>query len=280
MNELRDALIASLGRRRYLFVGFGVAFAVFLILPIIVMVPTSFTSKEYLSFPPVGFSLRWYQEIFADYTWTSALRTSIVYSMAGTALATVSATLAALGFNRLRRGQSALNTLLLAPIVVPFIVYALGLYTTLDRFGAVGSSWGVIIGQSMLAFPLVFITVLAGLRRVDSAYSKSAASLGARWPRVVFGIELRLSAASVAAGALLAAATCFDEVVIALFLSSPSRQTLPVTIWYTARLDLTPDISAMATFVVFLVMATAAAVFIGRKLAARWATEPRRGVRE
>lgn len=252
MSRHADPLAVSLGRFRPAALALGTLIAAFLLLPIAIIVPTSFTGGDYLGFPPDGLSTRWYSEIASDPVWTGALVTSLVWAIAAAALATVTGTLAALGARRVGRRGGWLRTVFVAPIVLPYVVYAVGLYDAFDRMRLIGSAWPVILGQSVLAFPLVFVAVSAGLARIDPALLRAAASLGAPWWVTVLRIELRLAWASIAAAALFALAFCFDEVVLAFFLTTPENQTLPVQIFRSARDSASPAIAAASAVVMLL----------------------------
>jgi ABC-type spermidine/putrescine transport system permease subunit II len=223
----------------------------------LIIIPESFTKGSVLLFPPDLLSTEWYGEVLTAPEWTAATSSSFKLTLMGAAMATVTGTAAALALHR-RPGRSlGLTTWFLVPLVVPWIVYALGLYLFLDEVGLLGQAWAVAAGQAVLAFPLVFITVSAGLAAVNPALPVAARSLGSRWTEVVRRIELPLVRASVMGGALFALAYCFDEIVVALFVTTPEIQTLPVQIFQTARDSASPAIAAVST----MVMAGVVAVF-------------------
>lgn len=244
MEELR----ASLGPVRHAVTAMAWLIALFLALPILVIVPQSFTGTSLLTFPPDLFSTRWYDTITGDPAWRAAFSSSFQLTAIGAGIATVTGTSAALAMRR-RAAGSWLTTWFLVPLVIPWIVYALGVYLMLDQFRLIGQSWAVAAGQAMLAFPLVFVTVSAGLAAVDRALPRAARSLGSRWPGIVWRIELPLVGASIVAGGLFAVAFCFDEIVVALFVTSPDTQPLPVQIFQTARDSASPAIAAASTVV-------------------------------
>lgn len=266
MDDLREALVDSLRGWCYAASGIANVVAIFLLLPILVIVPMSFTSDGILIFPPELFSTQWYTAIAEDPAWTSAFSTSIQLTLIGGAIATVTGASAALALHRRDGPSLTLTTWFLVPLVIPWIVYALGLNVFLDQVGVLGQSWAVAAGQAVLAFPLVFVTVSAGLGRLDPALPRAASSLGSRWTGVVGRIELPLVGASIVGGALFAAAYCFDEIVVALFVTNPGTQTLPVQIFQAARDSASPAIAAAST----VVMVAAIVVFgSGSRLIAR-----------
>ncbi|MEU9823054.1 ABC transporter permease [Pseudonocardia alni] len=241
----------------------GGVVAGFLMLPILVILPTAFTTGNFIGMPKDGVSLQWFARLVDDPAWLSAFLLSV--RIAGTAalLATVLGTAASLGLTRLRRGSEPLRALMIAPLIVPYVVYALGLADVVERLAvALDSTWPIVVGQAVLAFPLVFVVVSAGLSRVDPAQPRAAESLGARWPTVVRRIELPAIRVHVVVAAVFAFAFCFDQVEVALFLSTPSSTTLPVLIFSTAREAASPVIGA-ASIVVIAVAALLAAVLAG-----------------
>lgn len=254
MDELRDALRGSLRGWRFAASGAAGVLGVFLLLPMAVIIPMSFTSQGILLFPPDLFSTQWYDLIRTDSAWTSAFRTSVQLTLIGAAIATVAGTLAALALHRRGGSSLGLTTWFLVPLVIPWIVYAIGLNRLYDEVGVLGAPWAVATGQAVLAFPLVFVTVAAGLGRVDPSLPRAARSLGSRWTDVVRRVEVPLVAASIAGGALFALAYCFDEIVVALFVTDPTTQTLPVQIFQVSRDSATPAIAAASTFVMVVAM--------------------------
>lgn len=258
MHGFRQAF----GWSRWLIVPLGIVLALFLLLPILIIIPTSLTASPFVEFPPDGLSGRWYSEFFSDPVWTDALRTSVTIALEATLLATVVGTAAALGLRHLtERPQAAryargLRTLFIMPAIIPLVGYALGLYNVFGFVGDSTSTTPIVLGQAVLAFPLVFVTVAAGLARVSPNLTKAAFSLGASWPKVVWRVELPLVVRNIVAGAVFALALAFDEVVIAFFFNSPTNTTLPVELFVTARESVTPIIAAAAVIVMLVALGT------------------------
>jgi putative spermidine/putrescine transport system permease protein len=269
MDRIEEALRVATGGWRNVFLAGGLAAAVFLLLPIAVIVPTAFSDGNFLGFPPDGLSLRWFEEVTSDPVWTSAFWTSAKLAAGAAAIATVVGTLAALAVRRLGPRGRLLRACFIAPLVLPYIVYALGLYNVFDGLRMLGQSWTIAVGQAALAFPIVFVAVSAGLAAVDPALARAAASLGARWPRIVLRIELPLALPSVVAAALFAFAFSFDEVVVALFLADPASTTLPVQMFTSVQESVTPAVAAASTVVMALALAIAG---VGTSIVVRRAT--------
>ncbi|MFI5953639.1 ABC transporter permease [Cryptosporangium sp. NPDC051539] len=233
-------------------VGLGLVIALFLLAPLAVILPVAFSADSFLVFPPQEWSSRWFSEVLNDPGWRDALGLSARIAAGAAALATVAGTCAAFALRRLRRGGRALRTLLLAPLVVPQLVLALGLYLAVDDLGGRAGLGTLLVGQSVLATPIVYLSVAAGLAGVDPALSRAASSLGHRWPSVLLRVELPLVARSVLGSAVLAFGLCFDESVLAYYLSPPGQETLPTRIWLDASQSASPAIAAISALVIGL----------------------------
>jgi putative spermidine/putrescine transport system permease protein len=225
----------------------------FLILPILIIVPLSFSSGTFLTFPLPGLSLRWYQELFGSAPWQLSLRNSLIVASATTMLATVLGTLAALGLTRARLpGHALLMGVIVSPMVVPLVIVAVGVYFAYAPFGLTGSLVGLALAHTALAAPFVVITVSATLQGFDHNQARAGASLGASPTVVFFRIVLPLILPGVISGALFAFVTSFDEVVVALFLTGPAERTLPRQMFNGMRENISPVITAAATLVILL----------------------------
>jgi putative spermidine/putrescine transport system permease protein len=225
----------------------------FLVLPIVTIVPLSFSSGTFLTFPLPGLSLRWYQEFFTSAPWRLSLRNSLIVASATTVLATTLGTLAALGLTRARLpGQTLLMALIVSPMIVPVVIVAVGVYFFYAPLGLTGSLLGLTLAHTALAVPFVVITVGATLQGFDPNQARAGASLGAS-PRVVFfRIILPLILPGVISGALFAFVTSFDEVVVALFVTGPAERTLPRQMFNGIRENISPVIAAAATLLILL----------------------------
>ncbi|BEV16697.1 ABC transporter permease [Herbaspirillum sp. DW155] len=236
---------------RWAFGLFCSALLVYLILPILVMVPLSFNEGSFLSYPISGFSLRWYKAFLDSQDWIDALRNSLIVAPAATILATLLGTLAAMGLSRGEfPGKALVMALIISPMVVPLVIVAVGMYFFFARMDLVNTYSGMILAHTALGLPFVVTTVSATLQGYDSNLSRAAASLGAS-PMLTFRrVTLPLIGPGVAAGALLAFATSFDEVVVTLFLAGPTQRTLPIQMFGGIKENLDPTIAAAATLLI------------------------------
>ncbi|WP_436644408.1 ABC transporter permease [Microbaculum sp. FT89] len=235
-------------RPSLLLICLAAAVCVFLVLPTLIVIPISFTQTEFITFPPRGVSLRWYEEFFARPEWRNALASSFAVATGTTVLATVLGVMVALGLDGLsRRSNRVLSFLILLPMIVPTIVTAAALYTPYARFGLVATIPGLIVAHTILALPFVVINVAAVLRKLDHRTVDAARSLGAS-PAVAFRrVTLPALRPGIAAGGVFAFLTSFDEVVIALFISGASATTLPVRMWSGIRFEISPIVAAAST---------------------------------
>lgn len=225
----------------------------FLITPVLAIIPLSFSSSTFLTYPMPGWSLRWYEEFFTSPEWQMALKNSLIVAPAATLLATGFGTLAAVGLSRGSfPGKTLVMALLISPMVVPVVIVAVGLYFFFADLGLLNTYMGLILAHAALGVPFVIITVTASLQGYNLNLSRAAASLGAP-PLLVFRrVVLPLIAPGVISGALFAFATSFDEVVVTLFLASPTQRTLPQQMFGGIRENISPTIAAVATIIIVL----------------------------
>lgn len=228
----------------------GLVFA-FLFIPIIVIIPLSFNSEPYFTYPMPGYSLRWYEEFFTSPQWLLGLQNSIIVGIFATLVATVLGTLAALGLNRAEYpGKTTILAVLISPIVVPIVITAAGMFYFYAKLGLTGTLAGLVFAHATIGVPFVVITVSATLAGFDYNLIRAGASLGGDPLRVFFRITLPLILPGVVAGALFAFITSWDELVIAIFLASTEEHTLPRRMWSGIRELLSPTIMAVATMLI------------------------------
>jgi putative spermidine/putrescine transport system permease protein len=235
--------------------------AAFLLLPTLIIVPMSFSEGRQLEFPPQGLSVRWYEVIFSDPTWRDAMATSAQVALLTVVIATALGTAAALALVRWRsRASGAVSALLLSPMIVPVVIFGVGTFLLFSRWQLTGTLTGLVIAHVVLALPFVIVSVMASARTLDPTLELAAAGLGAgRW-KTFQRVVLPLIAPGVAAGALFAFITSWDEIVVALFMTSPTLRTLPVVMWGQVRTQLDPSLAAAGTLL--LVISTVALIAV------------------
>jgi putative spermidine/putrescine transport system permease protein len=216
----------------------------FLILPVLVIIPLSFNSGSFLVYPLQGFSLHWYQDFFASAEWMRALKNSIIVAM-------VFGTLAAIGLTRGNfPGKALVMALVISPMVVPVVIIGVASYLFFAPLGLGNSFFSLIVVHAVLGVPFVIITVSATLQGFNHNLIRAAASLGASPLTAFRRVTLPLIAPGVISGALFAFATSFDEVVVTLFLAGPEQATLPRQMFSGIRENLSPTIAAAATLLI------------------------------
>lgn len=227
--------------------------ALILVAPTLVVIPISFTDKASLVLPE-QFSLRWYENFFRDPTWTRALGHSFLIGVITTIVATAVGTAAAVGLNRWSRRRLAAGgrAVMLAPMLVPSIILAIGVYAIFLQLQLLGTVLGFVSAHTILALPFVVTSVSAALAGYDDRLTIAAYSLGAsRWT-AFRKVMLPLIAPGVASGALFAFVVSFDEVVLSLFIKNPYLETLPVKMYGAVTRDTDPTIAAAATIILVI----------------------------
>jgi len=225
----------------------------FLILPVLVIIPLSFNGSAFLSYPLNGFSLRWYEEFLTSDVWRRALMNSMIVSPASTVLAMTLGTLAAIGLTRVNfPGKALLTAVLISPMVVPVVITGVAVYLFFAPLGLTGSYLGLILAHTVLGVPFVVTTVSATLQGFDHNLVRAASSLGAHPLTTFRRVTFPLVAPGIVSGGLFAFATSFDEVVVTLFLASPEQTTLPRQMFAGIRENISPTIAAVATLLTLL----------------------------
>jgi putative spermidine/putrescine transport system permease protein len=234
--------------RRLLMAALGALTVFYLLAPTLVIVPMSFTEASILSFPPDGFSTRWYEQMLTRPEWSTGLRNSALVAILTAILATFLGTLAALGMTRGRfPGRSLVNGLALSPLIVPVVIIAIGMFSLFVQWRISGSIVGLVLAHTALALPFVIVNVATSLRTMDRNLELAAANLGATPARSFLRITLPIIFPGVLAGAIFSFITSWDEVVVAIFLTSARFRTLPVEMWEQVRQVVDPTVAAVAT---------------------------------
>lgn len=234
-------------------IAIGVVVGAWLIAPVLIVIPLSFTGRDSFQFPPESWSLDYYVNFFTDRRWREALIASLILAVVVAAVSTVLGTLAAFGLNRARfRGKGLVNGLVLAPLVAPGIVVAVAVFAVFLSWRLTGSFIGFVLAHSMLAIPFVVVTVTTSLQSYDRILERAAASLGAGRITTFFRVTLPNILPGVLTGALFAFVTSFDEVVVALYLQSPTFRTLPVKMYSSVSSETDPTIAAASTVILVI----------------------------
>jgi len=230
-----------------------VAIFLFMLLPLGIVIATSFSASGNLQFPPQGFSLKWYAAFFADITWLRAFDNSLVVGVGTTVVATLMGITAALGLE-LREGRlsTALTPVVIMPLLVPPVILGVTLLVYFSQLGLRSSYSSIILAHSLWATPLVFFVMQSVFQRFDWQLHDAGMDLGANPIRVFLHIVLPNVKSGILVSALLAFIISLQEFVMALFLSNYQTQTLPVLAWNSLRQSLTPIVSVVSTFLILI----------------------------
>ena len=250
--------------------GFCILVLIGLVLPILAIIPISFTSDTMLSYPMPGLSFRWYIEFFNSVMWTLSMKNSFIIALATTILATSLGTLAALGLTTSNfRFKGVITGIMIMPMVVPIVISAVGIYFFFAWVGLTSTYLGMILAHTALAAPFVLITVTATLQGFNRNQIRAGLSLGASPFTVFFKITLPQILPGVISGALFAFVTSFDEVVVALFIAGSEQYTLPRQMFAGIREKYNPTIAAVATMMIVVSVLLLVTVELLRRRSAR-----------
>jgi len=246
-------------RRLWLYALVGVLL-LFLALPSLLVIPLSFSDARFLSFPPPGWSTRWYEAYLGSREWRAATVVSFVAAILTMIISTVLGTLAAYALHTMRsRWMPALYAAFMLPLIIPAILIAIGTFLLYARLGLNNTMTGIVLAHSVMAIPLVVVTVAAGLKSYDMTLERAARSLGASRPRAFVTVTLPGIRIPVITGALLAFITSLDEVVISLFVAGGDRTTMTKRMFNALRDEIDPTIAAISTLLIALSVALLAA---------------------
>jgi len=230
--------------------------ALFLIAPMAIIVPMSFSTAVSFEFPPPGYWLGYYVRYFHSATWLSATANSFIIAFGSMVLTMLVALPAAFGYVRYKfRGKSATNLVIMLPLIVPGVVSALGYYGFLSRLHLVGTYLGVIIAHSVLSIPVAFLVISASLKGFDRNLERAANSAGAGPLRTFLWVTLPVLRPGILVGALFAFLHSFNEAVVAIFIAGRDASTLPKKMFESIRLESDPVIAVVSTLLTGAVLA-------------------------
>ncbi|MER7899841.1 ABC transporter permease [Streptomyces sp. NPDC096046] len=243
MMELRTSLIG-----RIALTAVATLILLFLALPIVVVLVTSFSNNAFASFPPETWTLNWYKALFADGSkWPAALSLSALVAALSTVFSLIIAVTAATALVRSELPlRSAVFALVLGPLVIPQIVTALGLFLFFEPAAMLGSPIAIALGHTVLASPIAVLILIATLRGIDERLEDAAASMGAGRLTIARKITFPLAAPGMIAAAIFSFITSFDEFYISQFLSSVDTVTLPVQVYNSLTFEIDPSVTAVS----------------------------------
>lgn len=235
---------------RILLSGLAGLILLYLILPMLVVIPLSFSGQNFLFFPPKSWSLKWYATMADNPLWLEATLNSLLIGIPTALISVAFGTLAALGIIRGNVPRAGLiSAAMVAPMMMPHVILAIGLYPVMLELGLLRTHVAAIIGHSVIGIPLVFITVSAAVTGYSGALELAAMTMGANPWQVFWKVTFPMIRIGMLIGGILAFATSFDELMLSLFLTGAQTRTLPRLIWEQLADYLTPTIAAVATLV-------------------------------
>ncbi|HZP87313.1 MAG TPA: ABC transporter permease [Burkholderiales bacterium] len=248
----------------------------FVLAPLLIIVPMSFSTAPSLQFPPPGYGLTYYREFVTDTRWTGALVNSIIIATLTSIVTMAVAVPASFAIVRHRfRSRGLMTILLLLPLIAPHIVLALGYYVYFGSLRLTQTYTGVVLAHSCISIPVVYLTVSAALKGFDRSIERAAMNLGAGPLRVFRHVTLPVLRPAFVAAALFAFVQSFDETVIAIFISGRDAATLPRQMFDSMRTQADPVVAVVSTLLLAIVVAGVAG---SRIVAARRAAFARRSV--
>ncbi|WP_137389088.1 ABC transporter permease [Rhodoligotrophos defluvii] len=239
-----------------------VAIYVFLLAPLLFLIPISFTSSTFITYPVEAFSLRWYDQLFSSDTWLAAGRATLQVAAVAVLLATVLGTAFAVGAHRLpAKARMAAIAVILLPMGVPLVVTGIALFFSMFTLGLLASYTAVTLAHALLGLPFVAITVGVSLQHYDETLTRAALSLGANRWRVFRTVTAPLIAPGVLAGAIIAAAVSLDEVIATRFVGGPGQTTVPLQFYASLKFDITPVMIAASVILMAITLIIALTLF-------------------
>ncbi|PIM68790.1 ABC transporter permease [Streptomyces sp. JV178] len=253
MMELRKTLTGKIA-----LTAVATVILLFLALPIVVILVTSFSNNAFASFPPDTWTLNWYKALFADGSkWPAALSLSALVAALSTVFSLIIGVTAATALVRSELPlRSAVFALVLGPLLIPQIVTALGLFLLFEPAAMLGSPIAIALGHTVLASPIAVLILIATLRGIDERLEDAAASMGAGRLTIARRITFPLAAPGMIAAAIFSFITSFDEFYISQFLSSVDTVTLPVQVYNSLTFEIDPSVTAVsAILIAFAILA-------------------------
>ena len=228
----------------------------FMFTPIAVVVLLSFNASQFGSFPMDGVSLRWFRELYDNDAIVRAFQTSLILGVLTAVIATTLGVLASLALVRYRfLGKNLINTLLIAPILVPEVVLGVALLLFLRWLQMPKSFALLLMGHVIITLPFVVLVVQARLVGLRRDYEEAALSLGANPVQTFFQITLPQLMPAVLAGMLFAFTISFDDITATLFWKSAGTETVPTQIFAMLRNSISPEINALGTVMIVITVA-------------------------
>jgi putative spermidine/putrescine transport system permease protein len=245
-----------------------IAIAAFIVAPIFIVVPMSFSDSPSFAFPPTGYWIGYYKAYFSTESWTQPTINSTIIATATMFVTMALVIPASFSLVRFRFfGRSLVNFMLMMPLMVPHIVLALAYYSFLGPIGLINTHLGVIIAHTCVSVPVSFLIVSATLKGFDRNLERAAMSAGAGPLQTFYYVTLPVLRPGFLVAALFAFIHSFDETVIAIFIAGRDAHTLPKKMYESVRLDADPVLAVVSTMLFALVLIGTAVAATNKKRA-------------
>ncbi|NSY41925.1 ABC transporter permease [Agrobacterium tumefaciens] len=248
---------------------YSIAIVLFLFLPVMIILPASFSDSTMLEFPPVSFTLVKYTNILSSDVWQQSASVSLRIALAAACLATLVGMLVALAQYRYSALSGWMRSFLMLPLIIPNIILASGLFPILLRIGGLGSEWILVITGTAISVPIVMITLVSAFDTLDPLLWTAASSLGARSLRIIGSILAPLVAISIVMSMLLAFHTVWDETTFAVFVGPIVSPPLTSKIYAYLQQSISPEIAAIASILLYITLIGSVLMFGLSKLAGK-----------
>ncbi|MGE5704943.1 MAG: ABC transporter permease [Clostridia bacterium] len=224
---------------------------ILMVAPILVIIPLSFSSEVAFHFPPESYSVKWYDNFLSNDQWMEGLWRSVVVAFFTALLSLVLGIMAALAVNRIEfPGKKIFMNLMVAPMIIPVVVVAIAMYHSFSLYKLTNTLPGLVLAHTILAIPIVFVTIMASLKGVDRNLELAAQSLGSTPIGAFFKVTLPLIRPAMLSSALFGFITSLDEVVVSIFIAGSKTKTLPIVMWENMRTQVDPTIAAVSTMLI------------------------------
>jgi putative spermidine/putrescine transport system permease protein len=234
-------------------VAIAVLSIIYILIPLLVVIPASFTSANYPSFPPQGFSVQWYTKLLERPEFMSALANSAKFALLAAFFSVLFGTLGALAIAKYEiPGKAYITSLLTSPLSVPQLVLGVALLIYFTPLMLAGTSMGFLIAHIIICIPYVIRLVLTGLSGFDYNLERAAAILGANPVTTFWKVTLPLIRPAIISGGLFSFLTSFDNVTVSLFMVSPDMRTLPIEIFSHMQDAYDPLVASVSSVVIFI----------------------------
>mgnify|MGYP003381516383 CR=1 FL=1 len=243
----------------------GLFVVLFIVAPLVIVVPMSLSTSPSLQFPPPGYWLGYYQQYFQDPSWLRPTWNSVVIALANTVLTLLLVVPATFALVRHKFwGKGMANIMMMMPLAVPHIVMAIGYYNFFGQMGIVFTKTGVVLAHTCLSVPITFLVLSANLKGFDQTLERAARSLGATPMQTFRHVTLPILRPGLLVSALFAFIQSFDETVVAIFISGRDAETLPRKMFDSIRQEADPVIAVISSLLFLIVLAALLAPFATR----------------